>query len=62
MDKIELKANLHQFINQLDNNDKTWDNLSLKQQQEILLAYQDSESDYNLIDNELIINRIKIAL
>lgn len=40
-------------------NTKTWDNLSSEQQQEVLLAYQESESNDNLIDNESIINRIK---
>ena len=40
-------------------NTKTWNNLSSEQQQEVLLAYQESESNDNLIDNESIINRIK---
>ncbi len=80
MNKIELKANLHHIIDQLDSvellkkyynelkdmvkssNSKVWENLSSEQQQEILLAYEESESKKNLIDNESIINRIKKTL
>jgi len=80
MNKIELKANLHDIIDQLDSvellkkyynelkglvknsNSKVWENLSSEQQQEILLAYEESESDKNLIDNDSIIQRIKKTL
>ena len=62
MDKIELKANLHQFIDQLDNIDllkkyynelkmmvknpksSSWDSLSKAKKEDVLLAFEESET------------------
>lgn len=80
MDKIELKANLHQFIDQLDNMDllkkyynelkmmvknpksSSWDNLSNTEKEDVLLAFEESESEQYLIDNQEIENKLKKKL
>lgn len=80
MDKIELKANLHQFIDQLDNIDllkkyynelkimvknpkpSSWDSLSKAKKEDVLLAFEESETEQYLIDNQEIENKLKKKL
>ncbi|HRP59771.1 MAG TPA: hypothetical protein PK833_05715 [Vicingus sp.] len=80
MDKIELKANLHQFIDQLDNIDllkkyynelklmvkypksNSWDKLSISEKEDVLLAFEESETEQYLIDNQEIENKLKKKL
>lgn len=80
MDKIELRANLHQIIDQLDSvellkkyynelkaivkNPKSslWDNLSLSEKEDILLAFEESEAEQYLIDNQEIEKKLKKKL
>ena len=75
MDKIELKSNLHSFIDQIENiellkeyyielkrlinnkKSKIWDSLTEEQRKEILLSYEESEDDENLIDNNEVMKK-----
>jgi hypothetical protein len=53
IDKIENPGVLEQFYNGLNNSIKPdnslWSSLTLKQQEEVLLAYEESEDETNLI-------------
>lgn len=77
MNKIELKANLHSLIDQLDNNsllveyynelkkiigsshEKMWDKLTDEQKKEVLISFEESEDEANLVDNEIVMNKYK---
>ncbi|MGM0649337.1 MAG: hypothetical protein ACQES1_02390 [Bacteroidota bacterium] len=70
MNTTELRANLHNFIDQIEdinllkdyyqemkkliNSSKSsmWDTLSDEQKREVLMSFEESENDDNLIDNE----------
>lgn len=80
MDKIELKANLHHIIDQLDSvellkkyynelkgmvknpKSSSWNNLSLSEKEDVLLAFEESEAEQYLIDNQEIENKLKKKL
>ena len=75
MDRIELKSNLHSFIDQIENIDllreyymemkklistkksNIWDSLSDEQKKEVLLSYEESENEENLIDNNEVMKK-----
>lgn len=75
MNKVELKTNLHSFIDQIENTDllreyylemkrlltikksKIWDSLTDEQKNEILLSFNESEDEENLIDNDEVMKR-----
>ena len=75
MDKIELRSNLHSFIDQIENTDllreyylemkrlltikktKIWDSLTEEQRREVLLSYEESENEENLIDNNEVMKK-----
>ncbi len=77
MNKIELKANLHGLIDQIDsmsilkeyynelksilssNKTSVWDTLSEEQKKEVLLSFEESENDDNLLDNDEVMNKYK---
>jgi hypothetical protein len=77
MDNVELKANLHSFIDKLENNNllheyynelkrilslsqgKIWDSLTEEQKKEVLISFEESEDDSNLLDNETVMSRYK---
>lgn len=77
MDKVELRSNLHTFIDQIENIEllkeyywemkrlintkkaRIWDALTEIQKKEILLSYEESENDNNLIDHEEVIKKYK---
>ncbi len=75
MDKVELRSNLHTFIDQIENIEllkdyywemkrliktrkaRIWDALTESQKKEILLSYEESENDDNLIDHEEVVKK-----
>ena len=75
MKTAELKANLHNFIDQIENTHlleeyynemkkllkssrySIWDTLSENQKREVLLSFEESEDDNNLIDNDDVMRR-----
>ena len=77
MDKVELRSNLHTFIDQIENIEllkdyywemkkfiktrkaRIWDALTEIQKKEILLSYDESENDNNLIDHEEVVKKYK---
>ncbi|MBA7542179.1 hypothetical protein ES705_34498 [subsurface metagenome] len=74
MDKLELKSNLHVFIDQIENIEllrdyywemkrliktRIWDTLTESQKKEILLSYEESENNNNLIDHEEVMKKFK---
>ena len=77
MNKIELKANLHGLIDQIDsmsllkeyytelknilssNKTSLWDTLSEEQKKAVLLSFEESEDDNNLLDNDEVMNKYK---
>ena len=70
MNTSELRANLHNFIDQIENvhlledyyqemkklvkssKSSIWDTLSEEQKREVLLSFEESENNDNLIDND----------
>jgi len=77
MDKVELRSNLHAFIDQIENIEllrdyywemkrliktrkaRIWDTLTESQKKGILLSYEESENDNNLIDHEEVMKKYK---
>lgn len=77
MNKIELKSELHSFIDKIDNvellkeyykelknmvkisSNTAWSNLSKEQQKEILLSFEESDDENNLISNTEVSNLIR---
>jgi hypothetical protein len=75
METSELKINLHNFIDQIDNvailedyyNELKrlvkspvsgiWDRLTDEQKQEVLLSFEESDDENNLIDNGEVMKR-----
>lgn len=72
MEAVELKSNIHQIVDAIQNqqvlqtlydllkpkeNEKNtfiWDSLNEEQKQELLLAYEESENQENLVDATVI--------
>lgn len=77
MSTLELKSNLHELIDGIENEDllqsifeileaqkdsttgNLWNSLSLRQQQEVLSAYEESESEENLIPHSEMLKKLK---
>ena len=77
MNAPELRANLHNFIDQIENihlleeyynemkklitssKSSIWDTLTEEQKREVLLSFEESEDDDNLIDNDEVMERYK---
>jgi hypothetical protein len=77
MNAPELRSNLHNFIDKIENihlleeyynemkklistsESSIWDKLTEEQKQEVLLSYEESEDDNNLIDNDEVMKRFK---
>ena len=75
MDKVELRSNLHTFIDQIENIEllrdyylemkrliktrkaRIWDTLTESQKKEILLSWEESENDNNLINHEEVMKK-----
>lgn len=75
MDKVQLKSDIHSFIDQIESlellNDyyielkrivesgksSTWDSLSVEQKKEILLSYEESEQEENLVDENVVMEK-----
>lgn len=77
MNNIELKTNLHSFIDKLDNTSllkeyynelkkiitisqgRIWDTLSEDQKKQVLLSFEESEDETNLLDNDAVMGKYK---
>ena len=77
MGTLELKSNLHQIVDRIEDDrllraifsflkerensadSRIWDSLSDDQKKEVLLAYDESEDDANLIENKDVWEKLK---
>lgn len=75
MNATELRANLHNFIDQIDSivlleeyynemkkmlrisGSKMWDTLTEEQKKEVLLSFEESEDDNNLVPNSEVMKK-----
>ena len=77
MGTVELKSNLHQIVDRIDDDrllraifsflkerensadSRIWDSLTDVQKKEVLLAYDESEDDANLIEDKDVWEKLK---
>lgn len=64
IDQLDNVESLKKYYNELKkllkgSTNTTWENLTESQKQEVLLAYEESESEENLVKNEVIVNRLR---
>ena len=77
MGTIELKSNLHQIVDRIEDDrllrtifsflkerensedSRIWDSLTDEQKKEVLLAYDESEDEANLIEDKDVWNKLK---
>ena len=77
MGTLELKSNLHQIVDRIDDDrllravfsflkerensadSRIWDSLTDEQKKEVLLAYDESEDETNLIDDKEVWKKLK---
>ncbi len=77
MGTIELKSNLHQIVDRIEDDrllrtifsflkerensedSRIWDSLTDEQKKEVLLAYDESEIEANLIEDKDVWNKLK---
>jgi hypothetical protein len=77
MTLTQLKSNLHNLIDEIENEDileiyyneirklvssskhRIWDTLTEEEKKEVLISFEESEDDKNLIDNEQVMSKYK---
>ncbi|MBE0638528.1 MAG: hypothetical protein IH598_08410 [Bacteroidales bacterium] len=62
IDQIENRQILKDYYDDMKSliehqNDGAWDNLSEDQKQELLIAYEESEDEQNLVDHEAVMKK-----
>ncbi|MCF8298934.1 MAG: hypothetical protein K9J13_15405 [Saprospiraceae bacterium] len=67
IDQIESQSLLEEYYSEMKSLIKktqisSWDSLTEEQKKEVLLSYEESENDNNLVDNDTVMNKYKDLL
>ncbi len=67
IDQIESQSLLEEYYSEMKSlikktQNSSWDSLTEEQKKEVLLSYEESENDDNLVDNDFVMNKYKDLL